>query len=298
MTNSASSPAPKREEGGLPPTVRWGATIILVAAHMGVALLLTILFKNIREESPFFFGIGVITAQASLLGCWAGLGPWRIVVRIPASLGLATLLWLAMFVVIIELGAPNGAEAIVMSALLTLSQYVLITLAGLLIRRSTGLWLARNDDHPSSAASSHQFSIRQMLVWTTGTALLLATSRFLVPDTLQFGGLELWMILLFFMLAIFSLATVLPALLLPMLNQLPWIAAAVLLILITGLVTGIEIGAFALIGEGGDGEVFLLINIGILFTTIVTQGIMRLCGYQLRPIPERLSESFSAPEME
>ena len=300
MTKDASSPTSKLMDDDLYPAARLGAYILLVAFHVCTAVVLAAIPRDsYPDETEIFLGIGIITAQASLLGCWAGLGPWRFAVRIPSSLGAAMLLWLVMYVFLVEIGGPNGVEAIVFSALLVFAQYTLVASAGFLLRRSTGRWLARNDHQPSSAVSSRQFSIKQMMLWTTGIALLLAIGRFLVPDTFQFGRIDEEMVVAFLMLAAFSLATVLPALLLSMLDRLPWIVAAVVLVPITGLVTALEFVAFVLLlGPGGEIWIFLVMNASILITIVATQGVMRLCGYRLRLIPGSPAAPLSGPEIE
>ena len=113
-------------------------------------------------------------AQLNLLAVWAALAPGRLMVRLPWSLFLATLIWYAVVLGFRCAGrGRSGQDALMVG--LSLLFGVLVTQVPLWIANRWFRWhLAVVVEGPSAAVSERQYGIRHLLTGMTLLGLALA----------------------------------------------------------------------------------------------------------------------------
>jgi hypothetical protein len=256
----------------------------LVAVHLIVDALIAFVMPSNRSDD-FTIGLifGTLFAQISLSSVWAAMGPERLVWRLPVTAFLGTL---SCFAFLWGLLGDDVAEALP----ITVGICGMMLVQSLLIQ--SPLWLARlilgwrigirSQASHVPAANETQFGIRQLFVWTTIAAILLAIGRLMFRDQSLDGTAELWHICLIFgLLAAFNLLYVLPLAWAALVQNRIWLWLP-LSVVCVGIVTTVEPTVFTMVTREPDPEnIFVWIN-GIQVAWILASLlVVRLCGYRL-----------------
>ncbi|HUY87667.1 MAG TPA: hypothetical protein VMV10_02925 [Pirellulales bacterium] len=241
--------------------------------------------------------IGVSVAWPPLLALWAVFGPQRAAVRLPLTLWLAGAINLASLYGLNRNTGENGAQLLMVNAAWLAALGVLQ--APLWLIRAVRRWrleAAEGDAAaagPSAAKASSQFSLRSLLGWTLAAALLLAALRWLTPDD-GFDGET--MLTLLPEAGVIGLAVAL--------GGLPVVALA-WIVLADGRrrILRIVLGLLIVLGLSGAGVYFgklsqglsvgdmLTLEAGTILNGLISLGVVRVCGYQLRRRPKKVSEA-------
>jgi hypothetical protein len=152
----------------------------LLGMLIALAALLNVAFNYagpsldlVLDGDSTFAMLGGLFAQACLLAAWVALGRQPLATRVPQALGVAALLGLAA-----AWGEARhsleGGEGLSSATFMVFVAGIQAVL--LLPWRRYWKWQLHTADHLVSAPSS-QFSLRQLLLWTTAVAMILAVGR-------------------------------------------------------------------------------------------------------------------------
>lgn len=297
-----SADVPCATAGGAPQKAAKIRTAILLGLLLAVqfaAAALTPLGANEPTdyvESLVLAAVGVSVAWPPLLALWAVFGPQRAVVRLPLTLWLAVAINLAGLYGLNRNTGEHGAQLLIINAAWLAAfgvlQAPLWMIRGVRRWRLTAECGAAASDQLAAKASS-QFSLRSLLGWTLAAALLLAALRWLRPDdsfdaeTIFMLGLEAGLI---------GMAVAL--------GGLPVVAMA-WIVLADGrrLALRIVLGLLIVLGLSGAGVYFgklgqgltviemLTLEGGAILNGLISLAVVRVCGYQLRRRPKKVSEA-------
>lgn len=277
---------------------------LLLAVQFGAAVLnpLGANESDAYAEQLFLAALGAALAWPPLLAVWAVFGPQRAAVRLPLTVWLAVAITLAgIYGLNRNLGRP-GVEMLIFNAAWLFAFGVL--LGPLWLIRVLRRWrLERPEpgaDAPAcqAAKSNSQFSLRAILGWTFAAALLLGAYGAVAPVArleLELEMIEALLLeagLIGFFVALGGLQVV----------ALAWIVLAdgrrVLLRIILSvlLVTGISGAGVVfqrLVNGLSVGEIASVVA-GAMFNGLLSLGVVRTCGYQLRRSPKKATAAEAA----
>lgn len=259
---------------------------LAVAIHLGAAAIIGIV--SVTQNVDAFGGgvsCGILFAQISLCAGYAAMGTGDTLRRVAASLALAAVSTLVLARLFLHSGMGYLAvfTAVPVFAMLL---WLTLQLPGWIYRVRSGWRVATQFDPPDNLAAV-QFSLKGMLVATTGLAALLCVGRLLFatwsPDGLSSRSHDTEMILFFCGAVLFSTfaagsqAAV-------MLGERGFVAASLL-----GIAVAVVIGLAWLIAMGlifgnmPDGDSFptmLVVNY-VSYQTLQLL-LLRAFGYRLR----------------
>ena len=240
----------------------------------------------VHHESDFVVSFGLGFAMVSLAAIWAAWGPLRFFSRTVLSILLTVLAALSMTSFVFIKGPMNNEVVISLMIGLAcgfqwLAMVIFLVLLGMFLQIRIDL---PDADHRSSRETT-QFSIRQMIFWTTAVAITLAIAPWLVaawaPSVFSFQEwprfATLFLVILIFHIAVAFLCVW------SLLCQ-PWLflKLGVAFILVVFL-TGLEYAALELFmgGPGGRDPLFIWLNGCSCGSLSINLLIVRCCGYRI-----------------
>ena len=153
----------------------------VAAVHVLAAIVLALLdgLGLNRSTSGEGTALGLAFGQATVLGVWAAWGPLRMAVRFPVACGWAIVVGFAL---VIKMGPPPNdflfAVLLICGAMLV--QMILVQLPLWVMRARHSLrMLAPTEQVAPLRRAEYQFGIRQLLILTTGVAVILALGRWI-----------------------------------------------------------------------------------------------------------------------
>lgn len=176
-----------------PPLARRLVLATLVALHVAAILVVGIIIQRLEFPEEYFTAItlGVCSGEASMAAVWLALGPQRLLTR--ASLASLALALCGLPFVGFALREGQLAVLLTLDGIL-LAQFALMQLPLWLLRAKRGMSFRLRDDAPPAELQPAQFGIRQLLLWTAGTGIVLGVARLIMPREVLFGvtGPDLW----------------------------------------------------------------------------------------------------------
>jgi len=163
--------------------LRAGVAAVILAV---LQLVVWLLAANMEWDDQGSFVFGLLSAQVGLAAVWTGLGPLSWPLR---TLGAFMITAFATLVMLLGAGGNLSGIMLLVLASFLLLEFVLALVWTLLIPRWVlGKLLIEESDAP--VATRRQFTIRQIMLWTTGVAVVLAAGRLLLSATWQWGQWE------------------------------------------------------------------------------------------------------------
>lgn len=167
----------------------WSLAIFLalvLLAVLGNIVLTAIFFEDLAFESiSFFVALGLLVAQPCLLSIWCALGSERVVVRVPAAMGILFILTAVYLKTMHFLDSSMPLEVVFFVGGLVLATTIILQIPLWLFR-----WLScqviQLPAASKSSISTNQFGIRHLLISMTIAAIIVAVARATVPS----GNLE------------------------------------------------------------------------------------------------------------
>lgn len=167
--NDSSSPSPNRIIQGPLKWLLWVATLVVVVTVPFI--------EDPRRQAIVIVHVSCIVFLSSMFGFWFGLAPVRPLKRIVNSLGLTTLLGVVFGIGIFWI----DPEAILNTTFFCWVITLIVGATTFLLRLLSGqLQLVSESEHVQEAL---QFKVRDILVFTTAVAVLLAIGRQLKPTS-------------------------------------------------------------------------------------------------------------------
>ena len=277
---------------GMTPISRRIIVGTLIAIHLGGDLLWPRLCWPARgSEWLLAASLGLFIAQVNLVAVWAALAPGRLMVRLPWSLFLATLMWYA-----VVLGFRwSGRDRFTFENAITLG---LMLLFGVLVTQLP-LWVANRwfrwrltsvAEDTSTALSERQYGIRHLLAGMFLLGLALGLGRVVLPlDEAPSVHLERAFLVLIPAMAICNLMVTVPCIwcaFAPWSRMLP---LAIGWVVYAATVSLTEVGVLILfLGPPGDNRVFAafgVMNVTQCVTVWLTCVVLRWAGFRLTRRP-------------
>lgn len=162
------------------------AIAILLTVHLAMAAAVALLVPGPSQVNLIFPAVafGSVFSQMSLLAVYVALGPTRLAVRIPAVGFLAVTSCMAFACYVVRTDGPVSIGLLTGSAMLM--QWLAIQTPLWVVRLKRGWRLSTADRTTTeSIRAETQFTIAQLLVWTTCVAALLGIGKY------AFGGQSL-----------------------------------------------------------------------------------------------------------
>ena len=275
---------------------------LLLAVQFGAAVLnpLGANEPDAYAEQLFLAALGAALAWPPLLAVWAVFGPQRAAVRLPLTLWLAAAITLAgIYGLNRNLGRP-GVEMLIFNAAWLFAFGVL--LGPLWLIRVLRRWRLERPERSApacqAAKSNSQFSLRAILGWTFAAALLLGAYRAVAPvarlelEPEMIEALLLEAGLIGFFVALGGLQVV----------ALAWIMLAdgrrvllriILSVLLVSGISGAGVVFQRLVNGLSVGEIASVVA-GAMFNGLLSLGVVRTCGYQLRRSPKKAAAAEAA----
>lgn len=220
--------------------------------------------------------LGSLFAHATLAAAWTAYGPLPLLWRLPLSLAWIGSLFIAVSINIGLNGGPTGAVYVVGGCLL--GQWVLLQIPLWALVLGMRLRL-RHVDHDLEHRDSgqRQFSIRQLLVITAITAVVLSIGRVFV-DNIPVGRETP----IFIFLAVAAIVTTLPLLLAALMKRMA-VAGVLSALVLIGVVTAWELPLLRTLtgSRGPQTSDFIAINASSAAVILIIAGTIRLGGYCL-----------------
>lgn len=150
-----------------------------MALHIG---LLAFSFSGLLDDryAIVSYVIGLAAAQLSCLAGWVAFGPLPFLTRLSAALFLTFLVWMATIEAMSQDGIRDVTMA-VLTAILAFGQFGFVSIGLAIARRiwPGNLEMVADEESasaPPAPAPNHEmrFSLLQLMIWTTGAAILLA----------------------------------------------------------------------------------------------------------------------------
>lgn len=226
------------------------------------------------------FFLGSLFGHATLAAGWAALGPGWLLVRIPLSLVWVAGLIGAMLINLALHDGPDGELAIIGVGLLGQWLIVQVPLWALVLFFGARL-RHRSEERGTFDPKERQFGIRQLLLFTTLIAVLLAIGRLLVASLGKYFNLG-HEGPIFIFLAVAAIAMTLPVLLAALLRR--WaVPATIGMLLLVGLAAAAEVPLLSKFhrGVGPDIWHFFWINAFASLWIVVVSLVVQLSGYRL-----------------
>lgn len=255
--------------------------ICLLASHQAWRLN-----DYVHHESDFAISFGLGFALVSLAAFWAAWGPLRVFTRTVLSTLLTILAALSMASFVFIKG-PTPNEVVISLAIglacgfQWLAMVIFLVLLGMFLQIRIDLPHA---DHRSLRETT-QFSIRQMVFWTTAVAITLAISRWLVSAWAPSGfNFQEWprFAMLFLMILSFHIAIAFLGVwaILCQTGLLLRLGVASMSVV---LLTGLEYAALELLigGPGSGDPLFIWLNVSSCLCLSIHLVIVRCCGYRV-----------------
>ena len=235
-------------------------------------------------------------AQLNLLAVWAALAPGRLMVRLPWSLFLATLIWYAVVLGFRCTGGGrglSGQDALMLG--LSLLFGVLVTQAPLWMANRWSRWhLAVVVEGPSAAVSERQYGIRHLLAGMTLLGLALGLGRVILPSADSFRvPLESRLLAVLSAMAVCNLIVTVPCIWCAFAGWSRMLPLAIGWMVYAAVASLAEVGVLILfLGAPGDTKLFVafgVINIAQCVAVWLTCVVLRWTGFQLLRRPPQTS---------
>ncbi len=255
---------------------RWAILAILLKIHLTNDVVVGYMWAfglNDNWNFVIFALAGICAGQFNLVAIWSALAEGRLILRLPWSLLLATLIWYALVIgnriaSLPTRRAMSFGEAVTLGVVL-LAGLVVVQLPLWFAGKGFGWRLTSPSVPGDSAEQQQQFNIGHLLLGTGLIAVTLALGRFVLPVG-GYGGFTLHHELptMLMVIGIVNLAVTLPCI---------WGAFADYRIVLVGLfawpvyclaVTGVEFAALvAMLGSPGGEDHLVLLMFGIFNLT-------------------------------
>ncbi len=234
-------------------------------------------------------------AMPFLLAAWAALGSRPLATRLPQALAVASILALVQ-----AWGANRYPLAEPVSALGTVLVFVLFLILPMsllaIVRRRRGWRIGLPGDMPLPAAERWQFSLRQLLAWLAGTAMVLSLAAWLSPGAplldSRVDAVSLLIFLVFAWLVSLPMVPALPAMLRERGRKRLFAWSLATTAALWTLLFGVFLGMYywnerpATAAERADVVQIAAVQtgslaLGLLATCFGVLAVFRLCGYRL-----------------
>ena len=224
-------------------------------------------------------------AQLNLLAVWAALAPGRLMVRLPWSLFLATLIWYAVVLGFRCAGRGLSGQDALMSGL-SLLFGVLVTQVPLWIANRWSRWhLAVVVEGPSAAVSERQYGIRHLLAGMTLLGLALGLGRVILPSADSFRVPLARLLAVLSAMAVCNLIVTVPCIWCAFAGWSRMLPLAIGWTVYAAVASLAEVGVLILfLGAPGDTKLFVafgVINIAQCVAVWLTCVVLRWTGFQL-----------------
>lgn len=259
---------------------------IVIGLVAVVHLALALFFSSglVDEEAWLQWGFvagGAVAAQPALVALWAVMTPHGIAIRLRRTLGFAALACLSVAIgSTLENGGRNG------TAVLPALVWTLLFVAALPVFSALRFWLGWRIARPGDldrAVVESEFSLRALLGWTLGVAVVAAALRWLDGPLTHFDDLC-------DSLPFFASLGAIGFLLAPVAALITWLVlstgrhlALKMFVALMALASAIAIGAACWWLFELDGAMYQLGSVlaGFLMSIAVTLLFFRFCGYTL-----------------
>ena len=229
-----------------------------------------------------WFG-NVLLGQPCLLAVWAAFSRQPLAVRLPRALGLSALLSLLLAWSQRHTPAVSVSSGIDTCALVV-SLFLEFTLLLTFVRWRFGWRIERLSQTVAEPEAANQFSLQQLLTWTTGAAAVLALVRWLDQESPDWYSLAAYTTILSLMGSIYLLCVV-PCLgcVLSRTSQRRFAVWA----LFTAVLGAILQYAASLASDhlgmslNLDWGTIVFLDVCYVLTVVAGLGVFRLCGYHL-----------------
>lgn len=274
-----------------PQAIFWRAPVLIALGCAAIAVGVWFSEPGSRIHE-YLIGpiLGTMLQQVVLSAAWAAMGPGPWLIRAPLSLAWACLMGIAMAVpaMFSDRGGENPAEIVLFMALLWLGAQV--PLWG--VSRAFGLRLRHQATAvPELEYRQRQFGIGQLMIFTTGVALLLGIGRMLIVSQLVTRSMQQELPFVAFLLTA-QLVMSLPLIIATLLPRHVIWGVLIALVLMAG-VTCVEIPlAKQFIGTGNDDKwIFSCLNLCSALWVFAFAAVVRWSGYHFGVPPPPVEAS-------
>ena len=274
----------------------WSLIVALIAGHLLISVFVPQMFNRIGPDSEWLLAImlGLCVGQVNLIAVWAAMAPGRVLLRLPWSILLATLMWYALVIGNrLSQGHSWDSGFPTEEAL----QLGLVILAGVMVAQIP-LWAASRlmrwrlmppvtaSEKSDAGVDERQINLKHLLAGMLVVSIILALGRIVLPPgPIRVASLDKELTILLPAVGIVNLIVVMPCIwgafaavryFIPL--AFAWLAYAVI---VTLMETAVLIG---LLGAPGSGDIWLLMslfNIAQCVAVIATLICLRGIGFRL-----------------
>ena len=290
----------------------WTLIATLIAGHLVIDLIAPQLFFGAANEWLLIAMLGLCVGQITLIGVWAAMAPGRVMLRLPWSLLLATLMWYALVLGNRMHGAFSEydfltfhAEDALLLGLVLLAGVSFVQIPLWIASRLLGWRLMSPRSSDDAAVDERQFNIKHLIVGMFLVSIALGLGRIVMPaGDWKLSGLEYEFMIILPTIGVVNLIVAVPCiwgafahwkLLIPL--AFGWVLYAL-------IVSIVEVGVLiAFLGSPGDDSIWLiftLFNVAQCLSVFGTLAALRLIGFQLvrtrhQPQVEEKTPVFESP---
>ncbi len=262
----------------------WIFLAVVGLGCIAVNLALPSTLNEFGENPLISILLGCCMAQVNLIAIWGVMASGRLLLRLPWSIALLTIMWYSLIAgCYIESSAYQMSDALLLGAILITSMPFAMAPLGLMA------WifkwkLTRRQD----AKVREQMSIGLLLAGITLVGVLLALGRVILPDSpVRWGAVPSQVFLALGVVIVFNLIQTTPAI---WLSFFPWRMSLLCVFGVIGyaiMLTIVEFFVFTLVAGGGGPNfwegfrVFAGINVGQVMTIMAVMTCLRLVGFVL-----------------
>ena len=276
------------------PYARWSLIATLILGHLIVDLFVPqLLYHGPGEEWLFVALLGLCIGQVNLIAVWAALAPGRVLLRLPWSILLATLMWYALIIGNrLRTDTPfwGGPDFPTEVAL----QLGLVILAGVTVAQIP-LWAASRllrwrlippDRGSCEIVDERQINLKHLLVGMFIVSIVLALGRFVLPPgPIRVAELDRELTVLLPVVTVVNLIVVLPCIWGAFASALYIAPLAIVWLIFAVVVSVVEVAVLiALLGSGPPDDIWMamsVFNISQCVAVLVTLLCLRGMGFRL-----------------
>ena len=206
--------------------------VIFGIAMLGDVLLTWHYLNNFAPNPAFdyFLSLGLLIAQPCLLSIWCALGSQKLIVRIPAAMGMLAVLTIVYLSLLVSDGAPAEVTFVLAGCAIALT--LLIQVPAWIFRASTKLTIVLPTETKSSISSS-QYGIKHLMISTAIAAIVVTVAQANAPHISSDQSGVPWLSLILFLAFFIIVASILSFLILAVVfNQKRRLIFAILLMVI------------------------------------------------------------------
>ena len=285
----------------------WLLIALLIAGHLVVDLMVPHMFMFGPDAEWLLAGVmGLCVGQITLIGVWAAMAPGRVILRLPWSMLLATLMWYALVIGNRTRGLFDSpwaygtfrAEDALLLGLILLAGVVVVQIPLWIASRLLRWRLIPPTLGERREIDEHQFNIKHLIAGMLIVSIALGLGRVILPQgKWQITGIERELLFILPTVGIVNVLVAVPCIWGAFVRGALVIPLAFMWIFYALLVSILEVGTLiAFLRPPGGSDIWwvmTLFNLAQCLSVFATLALLRLIGFQL----VRTNRSIAQPDV-